>query len=152
MFNEMTWREGEKQAQDYMRTHGYKILYTNFQCAGIELDIVAILSAREQKKILKSEIKKRINSTENAKKKQFFKENYKKMRKRLADILIITEVKARATAKYGLGVEAVDSNKMYSMKKGADYLLSKREFKNMQVRFDIASIDSGKITYIENAF
>lgn len=152
MFNEITWKEGEKQTQKYMIEHGYKILYTNFQCAGVELDIVSILPAKVQDKVFKSEIKKRIKSAQTSKMKRFFKQNYKKMRKNLHDLLVITEVKARANSNFGTGLEAVDSNKVYRMKKGADYLLQKREFKDYQVRFDISSVDGGEINYIENAF
>ena len=44
MFNERTWKEGEKITQEYMKKNGYKIVYTNFSCVGVELDIVAILA------------------------------------------------------------------------------------------------------------
>ena len=152
MFNETVWKDGEKQAQEYMRDHGYNIIYTNFQCVGIELDIVATLSKKIQDKILKEEIKKRKNSTKDAKMKQFYAKSYKNMRKNLTDLLVITEVKARSSDKYGIGAEGVDSTKMYNIKKGADYLLQKPEFAGLQVRFDIASVDSGEVNYIENAF
>lgn len=152
MYNEAVWKDGEKQAQEYMREHGYKIVYTNFQCVGIELDIVAVLPRKEQDKILKEEIKKRKNQTTDAKMKRFFTSSYKKMRKNLTDLLVITEVKARSSDKYGIGAQGVDSTKIYNIKKGADYLLQKPEFEGMQVRFDIASVDSGEVNYLENAF
>lgn len=152
MYNEAVWKDGEKQAQEYMRDHGYKIVYTNFQCVGIELDIVATLSKKVQVKTLKEEIKKRIKFTNDVKIKRFLANSYKNLKKQLSDLLVITEVKARSSDKYGIGAEGVDSTKMYNIKKGADYLLQKPEFAGLQVRFDIASVDSGEVNYIENAF
>ncbi len=152
MFNENTWREGEKKAQQYMLRAGYKIVYTNFQCVGTELDIVAILPVKVQLKNLKQELKEKLKKEKAKRLKILHKQIYKNLKDKLADLLIITEVKARSTDKYGIGAEAVDSTKMYHMKKGADYLLQKEKFAGMQVRFDVASVDAGEITYLEGAF
>ncbi len=152
MFNENTWKEGELKTQQYMKMQGYKIIYTNFSCRGAELDIVAILPIKPQIKKLKLELKEKLKQEINSNLKKLYKQNYKNLKKDLNEILVITEVKARASEKFGEGVEAIDSIKMYHMNNGADYLLQKSEFKGMQVRFDVASVDSGKLTYIENAF
>ncbi len=152
MFNENTWKDGELKTQEYMKRAGYKIIYTNFGCVGAELDVVAILPKKIQAKQLKEEFKEKIKLQQNVNIKKMYKKNLNCMLKDLNDILIITEVKARATDKYGKGVEAIDSIKMYHMRNGADFLLRKREFEGLQVRFDVASVDNGKLTYIENAF
>ncbi len=44
MFNEKTWRDGEKLVQEHLKKNGYKLVYTNFDVAGVELDIVSVLS------------------------------------------------------------------------------------------------------------
>lgn len=152
MFNENTWKEGEKLTAEYMKEFGYKIVYTNFHCAGVELDIVAILPRKVQIKKLKAELKEKLKIEKNEKLRSLFKQHFQNLQKNVEDLLIITEVKARMTNTFGTGAEAVDSTKIYHMKKGADYLLSKAEFQGMQIRFDIASVDANKVTYIENAF
>ena len=60
MFNDLTWRESEQKVQEYMRENGFKILETNFSCVGVELDIVAILPKKIQKKQAKNDMKQRI--------------------------------------------------------------------------------------------
>ena len=67
MFNENTWKDGEAIAQRYMRKLGYKILYTNFSCVGVELDIVAILPKKVQCKKLKDGLKNKIKENKNRK-------------------------------------------------------------------------------------
>lgn len=152
MFNDITWKDGEEKTVEYMKNNGYKILYTNFSCVGVELDIVAILSVEEQKKKLKLELNESIKNETNRKNYKILKKSYKGMVDSLTDLLVITEVKARASHKYGLGADAINSFKMNNIKKGAEYLLRDKKFKNMQVRFDVSSVDAGKINYIENAF
>lgn len=152
MFNENTWKEGELKTQKYMESQGYKIVYTNFRCNGAELDIVAILPTKIQLKNLKSEFKQKLKLESDKNLKKMLKQNFKNLKSQIKDILIITEVKARSSERFGKGIESVDSLKMYHMNLGADYLLSKPEFNDMQVRFDLASVDCGKLTYIENAF
>lgn len=152
MFNEITWREGEKQAKEYMEKCGYKIIYTNFFCAGVELDIVSILPKEIQEKKLKKETKQKIKNAPDKKTKLVLKQIYENLKTTLEDMLVITEVKARSSDRYGTGSEAVDDFKVANIKRGADFLLSKKEYEGMQVRFDIASVDSGKLSYIENAF
>lgn len=150
MFNENTWHSGEKLAQEYMKKNGYKLLYTNFSCVGVELDIVAILPRKIQIKKLKQENKLKIKSDKkNAK---IYKKSLKGYLTEIQDLLVITEVKARETAKYGLGMEAVSDYKKHNIIRGARFLQKDKRFENMQIRFDIASVDGGELTYIENAF
>jgi Holliday junction resolvase-like predicted endonuclease len=155
MFNENTWKYGEEKVQNYMKENGYKILYTNFSCVGVELDIVSIFSKKLQIKKLKVELKNNIKILKQSNEKDkimLLKNTYKNSINNLTDLLVITEVKTRATDKYGLGIESIGEYKIRNIRKGAKYLLLKNEFKNMQVRFDVASLDGENLTYIENAF
>ena len=72
--------------------------------------------------------------------------------KQVNDLLIITEVKARTTDKFGEGKESVNEQKKYNLVRGARYLQTLPEFAKYQIRFDVASVDYGRVFYIENAF
>lgn len=150
MFKEKTWKDGERLAQEYMKKHGYKIIYTNFSCVGVELDIVALLPKKIQKKQAKLSYKKSISA--NKKFKKLYKNSLKNYLKTIQDLVVITEVKARETDKFGTGAEAVTEYKQSNIKKGARFLQNDKMLSKYQFRFDIASVDGGKITYIENAF
>lgn len=152
MFSKETWIEGEVLARNYMEKQGYKIIYTNLFCAGVELDIVAVLPKRKQLKILKSAYKEKLKNAKSNEIKQNLKRLFANFKKSLQNLLVITEVKARLTNEFGEGLEAVDDAKQKHIIRGAEYLLQKPEFKNMQIRFDVASVDGGKVNYIENAF
>ena len=152
MFNEETWKMGEQLAQEYMKKNGYKIVYTNFAMRGFELDIVATLSKKIRLRNMKKENKEKIKNSKTSKEKMLLKNNFKNIKKTVSDLLVITEVKSRADDRFGKGCECIDLKKRSHLIRGAKFLTQKAEFKNMQVRFDIASVDSGKITYIENSF
>ena len=150
MFKETTWRESENKVQEYMKKRGYKIIYTNFSCVGVELDIVAILPKKVQKNGLKKEYKTKM--IEDKPRRNIYKHSLKTCLKMINDLLIVTEVKGRETDKYGLGSEAVSDNKRHHIIRGARFLQKDKRFKKMQFRFDVASVDSGIITYLEDAF
>ena len=150
MFNDLTWIESEKKVQQFMKKKGYNILMTNFSCVGVELDIVAILSKSAQKKILKSQTKQKI--LEDKSNRKIYKNSLKNALKNLDDLLVITEVKGRETDKFGLGSESISDKKKSNIIRGARYLQTDKRFEKYQIRFDVASVDSGKVTYIENAF
>ena len=152
MYNEQTWKEGELLAKKYMESIGYKIKYTNFSCVGVELDIVAILPKKVQIKHLKQEYKTKIKNAKQLKTKQILKKSLKNFTKTIDDLVVITEVKARRTGKFGTGADAVNDTKQMHIKRGAEFVSKMPEFKDMLIRFDVASVDSGKITYIEGAF
>ncbi len=152
MFNDETWKMGEQLAQEYMKKQGYKILYTNFADKGFELDIVARLSKFRQYKKLKQETKKKFKLAKTKQEKLLLKQNLKNAKNGLKDLLVITEVKSRADDRFGKGCECIDLKKRSHLIRGAKYLMQKPEFKDLQVRFDVASVDCGKITYIENSF
>lgn len=150
MFNDITWKESEQKVQEYMKKRGYKILLTNFSCVGVELDIVAILSKSAQKNILKEQTKQRI--LEDKKNKSIYKNSLKNALKQLDDLLVITEVKGRETDKFGLGLDSISDKKKSNIIRGARFLQMDKKYEKYQIRFDVASVDSGKVTYIENAF
>lgn len=150
MFKETTWKEGELRVQEYMKKNGYKILYTNFSCVGVELDIVAILPKKVQIKTLKQEYKQKM--IVDKKHKAVYKNSLKSLLKTIEDLLIITEVKARETDKYGLGSESISDFKKQNIIRGARFLQKDKIFSNMQFRFDVASVDGRQITYISGAF
>ncbi len=163
MFNDDTWKIGEQMAQEYMKKAGYKIIYTNFAERGFELDIVAILPKKIQLKNLKIDTKKKIielkEKLKTDKKKdkikakiKLFKNNNKNIKSTVKDLLVITEVKSRADDRFGKGCECIDLKKRSHLIRGAKYLSQMKQFEGMQVRFDIASVDYNKITYIENSF
>ena len=152
MYNDETWKMGEQIAQQYMKKHGYKIIYTNFAERGFELDIVAILPKKRQFKSLKVETKEKIKMAKTDKQKLLLKNNLKNLKSKLKDMLIITEVKSRADDRFGKGCECIDLKKRSHLIRGAKFLTQMEKFKGMQVRFDVASVDYGKVTYIENSF
>ena len=67
------------------------------------------------------------------------------------DLLVITEVKSRSTDDFGKGFDAMDLKKRAHLIRGAKAIKQDRRFESMQVRFDVASVDGGKLEYIENA-
>lgn len=152
MFNEETWKMGEQLVRQYMKKNGFKIVYTNFAMRGFELDIVATLSKKARWKQLKNDTKLKLQKAKTNQEKMLLKNNLNNSKKSLCDLLVITEVKSRADDRFGKGCECIDLKKRSHLMRGAKFLLQKDEFKNMQVRFDVASVDSGKITYIENSF
>lgn len=152
MFNLNTWKDGEANVQAYMKKHGYKIVYTNYSCVGVELDIVAIQPKKLQIKNLQQELKQKLKDEKDLAKRSVQKKIYQNLITQTNDILVITEVKSRSSEDFGHGYEAIDLKKRAHLIRGAEYLRSQKEFKNYQVRFDVASVDAGKIEYIENAF
>ena len=151
MFNLKTWKDGERIAQRYMKREGYKIIYTNFAVAGTELDIVAIYPKNLQIKKLKKELKNKLKSETNKKAKDSTKKSYENIIKTTNDLLVITEVKARSTDEFGKGFDAMDLKKRAHLIRGAKALKQEERFATLQVRFDVASVDKGKLEYIENA-
>ena len=151
MFNDLTWKDGEKKVQEFMKRVGYKILVTNYSCVGVELDIVAILPRRKQIKDAKNDYKNKIKEA-NKETKYLLKKSMKNYLKTLKDILVITEVKARSSEKFGIGADAIGSVKMNNILRGAKYLQTDNKLSKYPLRFDVESVDNGKITYIEGAF
>jgi len=152
MFNENTWKDGESRVQKHMKKLGYKILYTNFKCAGVELDIVSIYPKKLKIKKIKEFYKLKIKGAKTKKEKLYYLDQLKIHTAEVTDSLVVTEVKARATGEFGKGYEAVTKAKQSHIIRGLNYLMSLQKFKELEPRCDIASVDAGEITYIENAF
>ena len=152
MFNETTWKDGETMAQEYMKQNGYKILHTNFSCIGVELDIVAICPKRVQIKNMKKQLKEKLKYAVEKEAKISLKEAFKKMKGEVNDLLVITEVKARSNNDFGTGAEAVNLYKQKNIIAGAKFYQNKYKYFGYQIRFDVASVDAGTVTYIEDAF
>jgi len=152
MFNENVWKYGESLVINYLKNKNYKILYQNFRCKFAELDIVALYSKKLQKRAIKIEFKQKIKQMSSKNEKTMFKFSIKSRLKNLKDVLVIVEVKTRSNDNFGTGLDAIDREKVVHMKRGAEYLLKQKKYQNMQIRFDIASVDGNKLTYIENAF
>jgi len=67
--------------------------------------------------------------------------------------LVFVEVKERSGLRRGLGKEAVDERKQRNICEAARwYLYRFRIPEDTPVRFDVVSIDRGRITLIRNAF
>lgn len=152
MFNEKTWRDGEQLVQEHLKKNDYKIVYTNLDVVGVELDVVSVLSVSKQKRKLKLEFKQKIKNEETKQGKIVLKQTLKNLISELKPVLVITEVKARSTDEFGKGYESVGKMKQTHIKRGAKALLKKPEFEGFDVRFDVASVDGGVISYIESAF
>ena len=151
MFNRKTWKDGEYITQKYMKKEGYKIFYKNYSIAGVELDIVAIYYKELQIKKLKKQLKEKLKLEQSASKQELLKKSYENIIKTTNDLLIITEVKSRSTDDFGIGLDAMDLKKRAHLIKGAKAIKLDKRFESMQVRFDVASVDGGKLDYIENA-
>lgn len=154
MFNENTWHDGEKLAQEYLKKRGYKILGTNIKLGHWEADIVAMLPARKIKADLKAQLKAGAIT----------KQGYTWAKQGAEDTLVIVEVKARATAKYGNPEEAVDFKKQQHLRKFAECYIKGKKL-TCPVRFDVIAIffapagaddkenkTNPEIRHIENAF
>jgi putative endonuclease len=68
------------------------------------------------------------------------------------DILIFVEVKFRQSGEFGQGVEAVTDLKKRNIVSVARYYIQKKGLNELNVRFDVASLDGDTLDYFENAF
>ncbi len=67
--------------------------------------------------------------------------------------LVFVEVKERSTGFYGYGCESVDLRKQSRICQAARYYMMKERIApDMPVRFDVVTIDRGRIRLIRNAF
>ena len=152
MIDEKVWKNGELKALKYMKKCGYKIITTNFSGKGFELDIVARQNKKKLIKKLRADLKLKLKNANTYEEVQSLRELFLAQKKQVRHLLIITEVKARTNNKYGKGFDAVSATKQEKLVLGAKFLQNQKKFKKYNVRFDVASIDSGVVTYIENAF
>ena len=142
MNNVKVWKQGEYFAQQYLIKQGYNILDLNKKIANIEADIIAICPKLVLLKKLKKEYTQGL----------FTKESYIAQKNNIQDVLVIVEVKARTSNKYGNPAESVTQQKQMRLRKFAQAISVNDKFKNMPIRFDVISILADKIEHIENAF
>jgi len=67
-------------------------------------------------------------------------------------ILVFVEVKARNDDDFGRGFEAISEVKKRNIISVARYYMQRKRMYNYNVRFDVASLDSGTLRYFENAY
>jgi putative endonuclease len=69
------------------------------------------------------------------------------------EILAMVEVKTRNNSKFGLGLEQITRSKLRAMYSSYLHFVTKNKgFGSYNVRIDVASVDSGKITIIPNCY
>lgn len=66
------------------------------------------------------------------------------------DVTVFVEVKTRSSDKFGLGYESVVRSKQDKLMKTAQHYMM--ENGESPARFDVVSIDGGRVTHIEDAF
>ena len=150
MNNIKTWVEGEVKAAEYLKKIGYKIIDKNCKICGSEIDIVAILSKKEQKILLINEFKSR--KFEDKKQELFHKNSLKREIKSLKDKLVFVEVKFRSSKKFGAPYESVGKQKQHNLVRGVLAYNAKFNIKNLPIRIDVISIVDDQIEHITNAF
>ena len=133
---------GEILAEKYLIKNGYKILAKNAKFAGCELDIVALLPAKIQKKNLKTDYKEgRIKS----KAALDIKLNL------VEDLVVFVEVKYSSTRVYGEPYERIDLLKQRQIIKASEAFIFRNQIKS-SCRFDVISVVGEEIKHIPNAF
>jgi len=66
--------------------------------------------------------------------------------------LIFVEVKYRKSRAFGSGLESITGKKKRNIIESARFYIHKNALYSHNVRFDIASVDGDKLTYVEGAF
>lgn len=133
---------GEVLAEKYLIKNGYKILAKNAKFAGCELDIVAVLPKKVQKKKLKIDYKEgRIKS----------KTALNLKLNMIDDLVVFVEVKYSSTRIYGEPYERVDTSKQRQIIKASEAFMFRNQIES-RCRFDVISIVGEEIKHIENAF
>jgi len=133
---------GEKMALEHLKKNGYEVLAKNCKFAGAELDIVAKLPVKTQKKQIKKEYKESEVKSKTALDCRL---------SALKDILVFIEVKYSSTKVFGEPEERVTDAKRKQIIKGAEMFIYKNKLL-MPVRFDVISIVGAELNHIVNAF
>ena len=133
---------GETLALNYLKKSGYEVLAKNCKFAGAELDIVAKLPVKTQKREIKKEYKEAGIKSKSALDCRL---------SALQDILVFIEVKYSSTKVFGEPEERITDAKRKQIIKGAEMFIYKNKLL-MPVRFDVISIVGKDIKHIVNAF
>lgn len=142
MNNTMYGALGEKIACDFLVKNGYKILAKNCKFYGCELDIVAKLPKRAQKKKIKLKYKNGEIKSKTA---------YKFLISNIKDVVVFVEVKYSSSRIFGEPMERVDKRKQNQIRKAAEGFIIRNHIEE-ECRFDVISIVGNEITHIEDAF
>ena len=126
MNNRATGIRGEITAAEYLKNKGYKIIALNYTNSIGEIDIIATKELADGESPF---TKMGINT-----------------------ITVFVEVKARATAAFGLPREAVTYYKQQQVRRVATLWLRNKGLLDSMVRFDVIEILGNQITHFEDAF
>lgn len=66
--------------------------------------------------------------------------------------IVFVEVKARSSARYGVGREAVSAQKVARICRAALTYIMKENLHDSCFRFDVVEVQQGRITHLPNAF
>ncbi len=133
---------GEYLAQKYLAKNGYKVVDKNCIFYGCELDIVAILPKKTQKKLIMQK---------NLEDKNLPLISLKEQYKNLSDMLIFVEVKYSENRDFGEPYERVNEFKQRQIAKAAEGYIKSRKI-TLPYRFDVISIVGDEVEHIEGAF
>lgn len=67
-------------------------------------------------------------------------------------LLVVAEVKARSSDRFGMPFEAVVGDKQARLRRLAAQWLREHEVKGVRLRFDVVSVLAGHVEVLENAF
>ena len=135
---------GEHLACEYLQEKGYTVLARNLKLTSCEVDIVAEAyfdkfgNLIPQKRSFFDKIK------------AFFCKN--EVKKQGERTLVFVEVKTRENEEHGAPEEAVDDYKKGRYLIAAKSYIVKYGEQNTPIRFDVITVEDGKINHIENAF
>ncbi len=68
------------------------------------------------------------------------------------DIIVFCEVKARESDRFGQGIEAINGERMRRYARAGKLFMSKPEYTDCSLRFDVIEVTRGKISHVEDAF
>lgn len=71
---------------------------------------------------------------------------------RKGDVLVVCEVKARASDEYGIPAEAITPTKQRRLRIGGIKWLKEHDLHGTRLRFDVACVLGTRLEIIENAF
>ena len=66
--------------------------------------------------------------------------------------LVFVEVKSRENTKFGQPIESITAKKVYSIRRTAEWYLSKKRMYDKACRFDVIEVLRGEVVHTVNAF
>ncbi len=136
---------GEQIACEYLEENGYEIINRNLKLTSCEVDIVAVAYFDKRGNL--------INQKSTFLVKLFAKLGRNIEKKSVGErTLVFVEVKTRDTDEHGAPEEAVDGYKKGRYVTAAKSYITKYGEQNTPIRFDVITVEDGKVNHIENAF